>query len=589
MIDWIECSYRHKLKQIDKIDLDAPSEHTEFGGILHNAIEQYLLGASALNAEAVGVEVIAALKKLPNFQGDPEEWADTIPAIFEELPGFLAKTFQNYSVVSAEHALMETLEKKPGRFFKGFIDCVLKADTVDPITQVKDDVYWIIDWKGQRLTAPILTPSGWTTMGNLKIGDQISSSDGTPSKVEAIFPLGEREIYRVTFRDGSFVDTTNDHLWECFRSGQKTPKILTTVEMMSETRYKHIKTPKPIEFAKKHDFEYISPYLMGALLGDGTFRGKIGFSSADEFIVNKIQNLLPEFVTLKKTKGTNWDYAISLSENENVFSQKNPLIQQIKKLGLFNKFSHEKFVPTHYLFGTINERLELLQGLLDTDGWVQKGIAKYSTTSEQLAKDVKHLTCSLGGVAFVSSRHKKRFETEKQEYIVTVKLSPEFSPFSLPRKKIKMNSSSSGKLWRTVSKIELLEEKAPMQCIGVSAKDHLYVTNDFILTHNTTDWGWTGSKKRDPLKQMQLGLYKHFWSLKTNIPLDKIKCGWVLLKRTAEPGQHIELISVDITDEAIQKSLGLVYSMISSMEKKIFTKNRNHCRFCPYLNTEHCT
>lgn len=254
MMDWIECSWRHKVKHIEQINLDGPNEHTEFGGTIHDAIEQYLLGNGPLDPEATAKKVEETLLTLPKFTGNAAEWAATVAPIFEELPGFLSKTFSNYSVVSAEFPLMEAIEKKQERFFKGFIDCILKTEVHNPTdsSQPPEEIYWIIDWK-------------------------------------------------------------------------------------------------------------------------------------------------------------------------------------------------------------------------------------------------------------------------------------------------------------------------------------------------TSDWGWTGQKKRDPLKQMQLVLYKHFWCTKNNIPFDKVKCGWVILKRTAKPGEHIELVPVTVEAKDIEHAVGMVYKMLGSMEKKIFTKNRNHCRFCPYLNTEHCT
>lgn len=110
----------------------------------------------------------------------------------------------------------------------------------------------------------------------------------------------------------------------------------------------------------------------------------------------------------------------------------------------------------------------------------------------------------------------------------------------------------------------------------------------WIIDWKTTSWGWTGDKKRDPEKQMQLVLYKHFWCLKNNIPLDQVRCAWVLLKRVGKPGQHIELVPVSVGEKAIEKAMETTYRMMGSVEKQIFVKNRNSCKYCPYNNTEHC-
>lgn len=255
-VDWNDCSWRHKLKHIDKIVLDKPSEHTEYGGILHDALEEYLKSGNPLDAEQTGKKIREAFEaKLPNFKKeDIETWVQSVKPIFDEIPSFLNENFPNYKLVAAEYELMEALENKKDRYFKGFVDVILKYDYFDK-------------------------------------------------------------------------------------------------------------------------------------------------------------------------------------------RKKNPVAE-------------ERYI-----------------------------IADYKTTS----------------------------------------------------------------------------------------------------------WGWTGDKKRDPIKQMQLVLYKHFWATKNNIPIEKVKCAWILLKREGKPNAHIELVPVSVGEAAIDKALKNIYRMIGSVEKQIFVKNRNSCRFCYYLNTKHCT
>lgn len=252
-MDWHECSERHRLKHIKKLGDDGPSVHTEFGGIIHDALEQYLANGQDLNVEATKEKITEAFKLIPGLEMNQEElerdWLSSVGPMFEAFPGFLEKQFKNFTFVDAEFALMENLVKKKDRFFKGFVDCILKAED-----SKGEEVYWILDYK-------------------------------------------------------------------------------------------------------------------------------------------------------------------------------------------------------------------------------------------------------------------------------------------------------------------------------------------------TTSWGWDGNKKRDPFKQMQLLLYKHFWGEKNNIPMDKIKCGWILLKRDVSRGdnQRIEFVPFASPQDAIEKALGQLYAMINSIEKGIFTKNRYACRFCPFANTEHCT
>ncbi len=160
LVDWIECSHRHKLKHILKIGDDSGSEHTEYGSIIHDAIEQYLMGG-VLDHEKTRADVLEGLKKYPNFKEDPIKWGDSIKPIFEELPGFLIDNLgPDYKIVAAELALMEPIEKKTDRYFKGFVDAFFSYTYFDkrkknPEPQQR---YLVCDWKS----------SGWGWTGDKK-------------------------------------------------------------------------------------------------------------------------------------------------------------------------------------------------------------------------------------------------------------------------------------------------------------------------------------------------------------------------------------------------------------------------------------
>ena len=86
----------------------------------------------------------------------------------------------------------------------------------------------------------------------------------------------------------------------------------------------------------------------------------------------------------------------------------------------------------------------------------------------------------------------------------------------------------------------------------------------------------------------QLILYKHFWSIKHNIPLKDIRCAFILIKRGAKPGKVCDIVSVSVGPKTLEKGVKLMRNMIKSVRKGMFLKNRNNCKFCPYENTEHC-
>jgi hypothetical protein len=111
----------------------------------------------------------------------------------------------------------------------------------------------------------------------------------------------------------------------------------------------------------------------------------------------------------------------------------------------------------------------------------------------------------------------------------------------------------------------------------------------WLLDWKTCSWGWSAEKKSDPLVRAQLVYYKNFWSTKTGTDPKDVRCGFVLLKRTAKPGNHCELVTTSVGDTTTGRSLQVINNMVASVKRGIAIKNRTSCTFCPYLNTEHCT
>ena len=102
-------------------------------------------------------------------------------------------------------------------------------------------------------------------------------------------------------------------------------------------------------------------------------------------------------------------------------------------------------------------------------------------------------------------------------------------------------------------------------------------------------WGWRRDKKQDLGMTAQLILYKHFWAKKHNIDIKDVRCGFVLLKRGGKKGKVCELVKVSVGPKTYEKGVKLMRSMISSVEKGMYLKNRNSCKFCQFHQTKHCT
>ncbi len=112
----------------------------------------------------------------------------------------------------------------------------------------------------------------------------------------------------------------------------------------------------------------------------------------------------------------------------------------------------------------------------------------------------------------------------------------------------------------------------------------------WILDWKTSQsYGWRREKKQDILMTAQLILYKHFWSRKHSVPLEDIRCGFILLKRGGKPGRICELVAVSVGPKALEKARKIMNNMIFSVSKGMYLKNRSSCKYCPYKDTQHCT
>lgn len=352
--------------------------------------------------------------------------------------------------------------------------------------------------KAQPLDATILTPSGWKLMGDMRVGDEIINSQGGVSKVVGVFPQGEKEIYKVTFTDGACTECCSEHLWLTQSPSQRGHKKNGTVKSLNEimeiglkdntNHFNHyIPMVKPVEFENSSNLP-IDPYLLGVLLGDGCFQKKaILLSNPEIEIQNAVKSILPVGYELRPTiKGKTKDFGIRQVSRK---SGSHYFLDAIRKLNLDEKKSYDKFIPTNYLFNSKEVRLAVLQGLLDTDGYTHGYTLEYSTSSQQLALDVKFLIQSFGGRVAIGEKiptytYKGEKKIGRKSYRLTIRLPASIKPFRLSRKEKSFIPKSKYEPARAISKIELVGKKEA-QCISVDASDSLYITNDFIVTHNT--------------------------------------------------------------------------------------------------------
>lgn len=114
---------------------------------------------------------------------------------------------------------------------------------------------------------------------------------------------------------------------------------------------------------------------------------------------------------------------------------------------------------------------------------------------------------------------------------------------------------------------------------------HVY----WLLDFKTCSWGWPLAKKSDEVIKTQLVLYKNFWTTKVSVDPSDVRCGFVLLKRTAPKGAKCELVTISVGETTTKRSLTVVNNMLASVKRGVVIKNRQSCKFCDYYETAHCS
>ena len=347
--------------------------------------------------------------------------------------------------------------------------------------------------KANKLTSLIYTPNGPSTMGKMKVGTIVCTPDGGTARVIGVYPQGKKDIYKVTFNDGSSSDCTLEHNWTVSKNNRKTNyTTITLEEIMNEgLRYNDrwkwkIPLTKPVYFKQKKKLT-IDPYVLGCLIGDGGLTQKTPrFTTSDRFIANKFrsfcQNRGLSFKHVDK-----YDYSISGKVESSVLI-KNTLTRDLKRLALMGCNSHMKFIPSLYKYASITNRLSLVRGLMDTDGSNDHGLrAKYTTVSQRLAKDIQEVLESLGYTCSIKYRltgYEGKDGKKFPSYRLSIHGNNIDQLFNLPRKKSGHKRVKSD-LVRTIVDVQKVSHEEA-QCIEIDHKDGLYLTDRFIVTHNTT-------------------------------------------------------------------------------------------------------
>lgn len=377
-----------------------------------------------------------------------------------------------------------------------------------PIAAEKGATDWVAGWGASSLflTGPIgvgkallnseelATPEGPRAIGSMQVGETVFGGDGAPCRVVGVYPQGARALWRLHLRDGRSVVCDSEHLWLVTTASDRhdgvSPKVRSLAEMMEvgmtyangSARW-HLPTPAPVEYPTIP--LPVDPYTLGALIGDGGLTGgSPRITTADPEILDLIK--LPAGVTWRALPNSRPSKAITYLFKGSGGGRPNPLTVALRGLGLMGLRSCERFVPKDYLAASIEDRLALLSGLVDTDGYIKGTRISVSTSSERLASDIRNIVWSLGG----SATARRKETTHLPSWTVQLSLPAHMPcPARLDRRRNIWTPRRDGR-GTTIAVTDaerVLDGSAT--CIAVDSPDSTYLTADYVRTHNThTAW-----------------------------------------------------------------------------------------------------
>ncbi|WP_141007489.1 PD-(D/E)XK nuclease family protein [Nocardioides humi] len=586
--DFLSCPLLFRLRTIDRLP-EPPSPAAVRGTVVHRVLEQLFdLPAASRTPEQAATMIDPAWAELQEaepalttmFPDDGPEIAAWLLSCRETLRRYFDLEDPRRLEPAERELYVETLTDSR----------LLLRGVVDRVDVAPDGAIRVVDYKGLALDTPLPTPTGWTTMGEVGVGDLLIGADGRATTVVRKSEIHHRPCYRVTFADGSSVVADNVHLWRVVttRRQETTSSVVDSDQLhtlhrnlVAEGRGRSlwIESGAALELPDQTELS-ISPWLLGAWLGDGHSRdGRIAVGHDD----------LPDMLALIKE---HWPRDVAVSDdrrNHTVapvrlgtacafgHTEFNPpmpghptrrcaheaqhatlsptnvsLTVELRRWGLL----HDKHIPTRYLRSGIEQRVALVRGLMDTDGWWNKirRRAGFTTTSDRLARDMLELLRSLG----IHPQHfVKPYENPRRagRNWHVIEFTPYgFNPFSLPRKAASVDGAVT-ELQRHLSRRLVVAsvqpvEPVPTQCVGVDAPDSLYLCGEgFIPTHNT---GASPGEMFEGRALFQLKFYALvLWRMRGVVPkmLQLIYLGNSEVLRY-EPDEH-ELLAVERKVQAV--------------------------------------
>lgn len=455
--------------------------------------------------------------------------------------------------------------------------------------------------KAQPLSTKIPTPDGYKLMRDLQIGDELFGGDGAITRVVGIFPQGVKDVYEVTLGDGRKTRCCKEHLWNYISTSTGRRGTIPLGTMMNdykiyhhygdEYRYGIPLLTSPVKY--KHQDVPIDPYVMGVMIGSGCLKNEM-------LSIISTDNYIPSLISMKcgwknhTSSGLNNEYVwtgttysfYKYTEDRDINILTKDIFSELPDL--IGKEDYEKFIPEIYMYNDYETHIELLRGLLDSKGRISKRFGDiniiFQSSSDILLEQIQELIRGIGYVSEIYNR------------LITIIVPQDFSQelFTHPNKLQILKQKSLDSNNRQFEYLELKDisyvGKDECQCIMVDNNDHLYVTENFIVTHNTFCVAYTSSKlgiktmiitPNEGLKQQWLSTYHKMFDYRTK-DLINIAGGQVI---DAIMGDYIEPADVYFVNHATLRNYMMetggysLHKFFKKLEVGIKVYDESHMEF----------
>ncbi|GAA5121752.1 hypothetical protein GCM10023339_39010 [Alloalcanivorax gelatiniphagus] len=522
--DFMTCPLMYRYRTIDRLP-EEPSPDAARGTLVHKVLEDLFdLPAADRTPERAADMLVPAWDVL--LEAEPA-LADMFGS---EGPDLVAWMESCRTVLHRYFDLEDPRRLEPAErelYVEALLDSkLLLRGFVDRIDVAPDGRIRVVDYKGLAVDTPLPTPTGWTTMGEVAVGDELIGADGRPTTVTLKSEIHDRPCYRVTFRDGASVVADNVHLWRVTtsRRQKQVEQVMSTEALHAELAALHaegrrgsmwVSAQSALHLDARDDLT-ISPWLLGAWLGDGDSRSgglTVGRDDVDDIttlvkenwsgdvavrVESTAHRLTPTKIADRCTFGHSEfrlgtpGHRTRRCSREDEHGALEPTNLSLSALLRREGLLHDKHIPSRYLRSGTEQRIALLRGLMDSDGWWNhvRRRAGFTTTDDRLADDVVELLHTLGvNPCHFMKPYTNPVRADRTWHVI--EFTPTwFNPFSLPRKADACQGSVTALQQalaqrRVVASVERVPS-VPTQCVAVDAADSMYLCgSDFVPTHNT--------------------------------------------------------------------------------------------------------